>query len=289
MKALAILMKAILLIFTINAIGQETHYDWVKLNLDGQVKSININEFIASEESGNIIKNGKQKAFGGDLWLFFNKEGKIDSLFNFSSEGILFTKYVYVYDIKSLLSEINKFDKDQGLYRKHIFKYNSKNELIEEQLFNNPKGVPTDKYLFFYNEKGLLTEKHHIYYPCIDTSRKELLKTTYEYDIQGNMIKKQLFKKDSTKDFGYSYQYNNNEKLIEQIAFLSSGNMNYKETYQYDERGNRIEICKYNQKNEIEFTQNFQYKFDEIGNWVEMLIFINTNPKFVVERTIKYF
>jgi hypothetical protein len=65
MKALAILMKAILLIFTINAIGQETHYDWVKLNLDGQVKSININEFIASEESGNIIKNGKQKAFNG--------------------------------------------------------------------------------------------------------------------------------------------------------------------------------------------------------------------------------
>lgn len=278
-----VLIIIFLMTFALTAKGQEIHYDWGKLNIKGKVKAMSISEFFAIEESGIIRKNGKQKSFGGDLLFYFNISGTVDSLLNYSSEGTLFTKYSYFYDEKGYLVEIDKS------YRKHLFKYNSDGQMIQEVLYNNPEGLPTNQYLFYYDDKRNMIEKHSIHYPSIDTSRNDILKTKCEYDAQGNLIKKQLFKKDSTNDFAYSYQYNTKGKMTEQTAYLSNGKMNYKETYQYDKKGNCIEIIKYNGQNEINTSKKYQYKFDEFGNWVEAVVFINSIPSFINVRTYKYY
>lgn len=254
------------------------------MQLLGKVKTFKITPYKLVDYFGKVTKGEKQDFWRGDAVIVFDEQG-------FKKEN-------------------NTYNKLGQLNQKVIYKYDDKGKRISRDLYNS-YGKLQMKFLYVYDNKGFKTA-YNSYSPTGELNDSYL----YKNDIKGRMIEEIWIKKDKSFGSKYTYEYNNLGKLSKMCQYTNSENqVDNCTTYKYDklgrisemeifgsnnaptrrtvitydDKGNEKEIKYYDGKGTFLEERNYEYKFDDKGNWVERIEYINQFPKGFLEREITYY
>lgn len=85
------------------------------------------------------------------------------------------------------------------------------------------------------------------------------------------------------------YKYNNGNKITEEINLSENGDIYFTIKKLYDEKGYIIKTSMLDDNENTITTKNYEYtKYDENGNWKELLISENDSLKILIESKIIY-
>jgi hypothetical protein len=162
-------MKKLVMIISIaalmagSAFAQNNNHgktDWEKFGLKGKVKSVTHLHYKPVFKYGEIVKGEKTEEPDGDLYLEYDKQGKITTRkYAFSADGgyiIMGTKYIYANNGR-IIEERDYFDRDGSPMERRCYEYNDDEKIVKET---------------FYGENGKLR---------VDHKGNTVLKT-YKYD-----------------------------------------------------------------------------------------------------------
>lgn len=271
-------------------LGHEVHdhNNLQKYNLKGCVKSLNQNFFnIAIDQHGHISKLDLEKS-SNYYWAVGNQKSN------------------YIFDLNGLLTQEDIYDFDGSIVYSNYFKYDLDIEgrVILEETCNSHKNRDhsIDKWRKFqYNKYG--------YVRCISYSDEEYGHDYFDYDKQGNIIHKSLCNGSDCDydDVDFIYDLKNkdapkilefkNDKLDREFEFkknsasikLSDGKLDAVITY----NDNGDPISSQNSFSEVDIkngktSRKYNYEYDNVGNWVKEIVYINDMPKSMRERQFVY-
>ena len=229
----------------------------------------------------------------------------------YRSDGKLSFKTIYKSDHKNNIVEEDLYNSKGKLKSKTINKYDINGNKIEEVISD-------------YEEMKLVNGKIKMVYDY--NKPKDITKYLYRYDKNRNM-KEMILSKENDEDYGFksSYKFDENNYMIEEATYSLKDKLKYKFTYKRDKRGNVIEENSYDSNNELQWTSiskydkygneevrqhkaikevdnykgepepvgttntKYKYKYDEKGNWIEKIEYVNYIPKKIIEREIEYY
>ncbi len=87
----------------------------------------------------------------------------------------------------------------------------------------------------------------------------------YEYDSNGNEIKRSYYNPDGTLDYYLILEYDSNGNRIKENYYKPDGTLDYYYTGEYDSKGNCIKISQYNADGNL----NNVYEYDSNGNKIK--------------------
>lgn len=300
--------KLLLLCLTIignfyNAFSQEEINNLESKLLLGKVKSIKAVSYDAVEKFGEF-KKGK---LTGTIITEFNSQGYLIKETAYDEKNKISYVTKYIYDLKNNLIEkstpqigillVNKYDLENRLIQTDQLKsdrslrFRTKNKLsvdgkvIESNVYNS-KGILNTKYIFKYDDNG-----NKIDISWYEKNGKLSYKVLKDYDEQGNLIKEDnlidiLGERGSTMTFTY-----NDKNQITETSYTSNDGMEYIRTTEYDQYGNEISENSVSDSSMNQYTTNYSYLYDDIGNWKERKE-ISRGPferLTIVERVITYY
>lgn len=106
------------------------------------------------------------------------------------------------------------------------------------------------------------------------------LKYTFEYDAKGQLTKTCQYTKDAnTLDNCTAYKYDKSGNIVELEIFKSNGDLKRKQVIKYDNKGNEINVRNFDENGNFIDERNYKYQYDEKGNWVERIEYVNDFPK----------
>jgi hypothetical protein len=106
-----------------------------------------------------------------------------------------------------------------------------------------------------------------------------------KFDNEGNKIESVHYDNLGIKEYTETYKYDEKGLVIEETSdFLRTS----KKKYTYDDNGNILKVKEYSIKEVLIGEETYEYKFDNKGNWIVRLFFINGKPNFIEEREITY-
>jgi hypothetical protein len=154
--------------------------------------------------------------------------------------------------------ETNTYLPNGKLIEKTTFLLDAKGNISERKNYNADGSLKL-KEIIKTNENGT---KEEFSYKIKNDSLYLETTTLIKYDIKGNEIERSNFHGDTKKiNDKWKYRYNDTGDIIE-IEFESSF---------------------------LNFKQNFEYKYDQRGNWIEKVEYKGFVPKEITIRQIKYF
>lgn len=224
----------------------------------------------------------------------YNAKGLVESCIRYRN-GDLFEKYMYSYDERNnIIKELNinsngdidnettyerkysqgkevfyrKNDPEYGLDIKQT-QYDSIGRIITEKVNYDNKFIRVIKYSYTdFNKIESITESN--------TDGEFIVSTNYKYDNLQRVIEiKYTFSDNKNKTISIIY------KGDTQIQSLTSQNGDKEEKVIY--QGN---ITEYKKNSD---SYNYEYAFDEKGNWTKITEFKNTIPTYIRERSILYY
>lgn len=86
-----------------------------------------------------------------------------------------------------------------------------------------------------------------------------------------------------------TYKIDAKDNWIEGNFYNADGKLDFKVTNKYDDKGNQIEYNYENAADSIEDKYTYKYKYDEKGNWIKRIIFIDTKAWNIEEHTYEYY
>lgn len=271
------------------ALGQDTVTRKVlisssEMGLKGNVKTYKVTPFKVNEYFGEIQKGGKQDFWNGDV--------------------------VTVFDENGYKTEVNRHNKTGQLFQKIIYKYDGNGRRVSRDVYN-AFGKILLKNVYVYDGSG-----NKLSYNTYKATGELIETFTYKNDSRGRMIEETLTKADKTFQTRYTYKYdatgftseiaqyvqdannlnnsirfkNNRQGLpLEMENYNGSGKMTKKTVYNYDDKGNETVIEIFDGSGKIIERKEFTYTFDDKGNWVERIEYVNHFPKVFIEREITYY
>ncbi|MDT7043269.1 hypothetical protein [Candidatus Nitronereus thalassa] len=114
----------------------------------------------------------------------------------------------------------------------------------------------------------------------------------YQYDAQGQTLKKMIWRDDETKDI---HQYNEKGQVIKTLAYSADGQFSGKTEYDYDVYGNDLGSRTIDSKGNLTSRTTFTYEYDAKKNWVKRISkwLLKEGKPFdkttIMERTITYY
>jgi hypothetical protein len=286
-----------ILLFLIGCVNQKEN---LSKNNDyhGPVKGVTIRYFNAIEKFGEIHKEGIKNF----EYLEYDKRGnliervdsyqkvKINWIYDENDNEVEFRFYSNERLVDNKISEYNsignkevthRYEGDGELFLTYKFVYDEKNNLTKENVFNS-YGTLEFKVVYKYDEKGNKIEDY-----WYESDGSQFRKNKYKFDTKENMIEHYVM-----SDFGedtYMYEYDLNGNILELVNYDENGIKLSKTSYRYDINNNLIEeINHYFNPQEIIKT-TYQYdNFDEYNNFLKKIIFVNDQPKTIVELQITY-
>lgn len=233
----------------------EEQNDRQKKGYNGEIRYVREIIYSTIKENGTLVKG---QVLSDNNFIQFNKLGVIieKGCYNFdSSTNTSYGKTQYQYnDAGFLIEEVAQINKPSKsvLYQ------------IEKIEYDTIINKPIEKLIFVIASKSVTKEKPDI-------------KITYEYDVDGHMIRSHSLS--NLTDTESLYTYNKEGKVVEQI----NTETNQKFTYEYDKHDNCIEENEYkDDKLAVRKTSIFDSKGNEIECVVED-IQKNTTTKIVVK------
>jgi len=242
------------------SVKNSRYTDLQKMNLNGNVESIKFSQFQAVEKNGQIEKQPLPKldymAYV-DNEYHFNKKGMIEDHIQYISNRMTH-KYVYEYD-KNLCTISKKY-------------YNQSGELVNESYFKN-----------VLNEEGeIVEEKEFMTGKNVDSN---VILSTF---VNKNKVEKIVYVGDMI--FGkQKYKYNANNNVIEETDLSEDDQIFLKVKTFYNDKGNIIQTVSVDEKGDTISIENYKYlKFDDKGNWTEMLSTGSDSTEILIESNIVY-
>lgn len=251
---------------------------WQINSINAQIVSDKTNTKTGSYEfiiEGNL-KGKVESIKAGNLVYKFNENGNIKEI---KTTGLHID---YIYE-KEVLKEINE-SSSRGIF-KAVFFY--RNTLLDSNIVktistSNKFNVVSEYCKYYYENDNLVTSINKTLNPIsLEYVHKDnpenayiLVKSTFQYDEESNLIKKEISKK-AIFEPNYTiwntidYSYNENEHCIKRIETNHKGTESIRSIY-FDENGNiKKEEFKYpsNTKNDDIYTYTYE-SFDENGNWL---------------------
>ena len=280
MKYFSCVLLLIVSVYTY-AQGEVAGNDWSKMGLKGKVKSVKTSIYFA-EEKGNDFAKGSTLSQGiypvkkikqySEMERMGVKAFFIQFLVNIIPSAITFDKNGFITE---------KWRYDDIFPKKILYTYDKKNRLIDKSTFVDE--VLETKDTAIYNIKGQLEKE------ILDLKTKDETIYTYTYNVDGELIQRNLKKTEDLPLFKEIYIYNN-KRLVN------------KELYQFDrliwrglyEYGAEGELIKAISQKIDDFIWHSKYTYGQNNQLKEEYLLINESEnngflnKFGSDRRLTY-
>ena len=282
-------MKHILLVLPVlilfSCLGQNFPKNDLELyEVKGKVNHLTIRHYKAIEKDGKIVKGAVNRDGENDQTLTFNKRGyitqayfygKADSLDSklirdhdknyhclgetgYNAKGDKFVEWIWIYDNRGNNTERIQVQEDSSLFTSWYLYYDENSELIARTIFQSPNSGLFDSLRWILDDKNRQIEEwNYGYYGLYGFNKVEYLDAT-------NMIGK-IFRYDYFKDLSDYYELSYNDHDLISVARQFSADSTLQQTL------------------------SFEYEYDDRGNWVNKIQFINEEPVNYDERRIIYY
>jgi hypothetical protein len=192
-------------------------------------------------------------------------------------------KDVYFYNEKGDLDYREEYDANDSLIGKTIFEKSIKGNLIERRFYFDTEGKFKIGSHFVYegntndDEDSIIESAHY------DENEKIIPESFHQYDPSEHTKKKII-----NTDNGY---------IVEELRFNEKGIFSHRIKTVYDSQGNRKEHFCYEPDGTLYLKDEFVYKFDSTGNWIEQIDNhwvigwgeFKLTPLSITRRRIEYF
>jgi hypothetical protein len=264
--------------------------------------------------SGSILKKIELSEYGEEekrIENEYNQDAKITVQTTYDDGNLASkTEYTYYEDGK-LKTEREEYAYTDAHYLRS-YQYDDFGNpilIIRKEINEKDTLITSNKKLTHqYNEKGIRTETY-IYWDEEETKIK--------YDAKGNVILSEIVKGYENAILPkHTYTYNDENLLIKESSYYAGNEFAFANHFTYNKDGLVIEEgfstemnaepkkkkeIRFNQFNQIIEQKTFDddgnseesirlvYENDAQGNWTKRTVFINNEPRNIVERTITYY
>lgn len=249
--------------------------------LKGCVKQVLEENFKPDQNSGQIILVDKLDYKGKRPTLkIFDKKGNCIRVISYTLDNKIRSFYISEFDSLECGSKVSYFSGDSHLTGYILNKCDKRgNDSIGIGYDKNNNIV--DKYIWHYNENNLLIET--LEYKFKNLERK----TTYQNDKFGNQIEIRIYSAEDSLIGMYKNEFDSiGNKIIEML--YSKENLYSIKHIKYNNNQNITEELTYNTQGKLIEKINYEYKYDEKGNWIERLELNSDIPQIITTRKIHY-
>ncbi len=295
-----------------------------KQHITNNIKSIKESKYEAIELFGEVTKGDMLLEYKSFCEKKYNEKGYLVNKI-YSIANRVFLKETFIYDRYGNVSE-NTYEYSEytiPIYppiSKEIYKYNSENKLIEKREYYNTYDENVSVETYNYNSNGKLIEKflnneldESYQY---DSKGNLILKNkygyadfpeseTFKYDSKGKLVERKVegelteYCKNNDKgdlEVKTIHYHNNHDHRVETYIYDSIGSLFHEnrtdeivEINEYDEKNNLI-WCYYGEINVgLLYKVECRYDFDNYGNWIKKVEYVNDVPIWITEREYTYY
>lgn len=257
--------------------------DWAKMDLEGQIERLTKRVYNAKKKGEELVL-GTIVADPMENWdIQFDKKGFIQSKKCYDTNNDLALSYTYSYKKKNKLTEKSLLDANAELIEKTLYKSNGKGQCTEETIYKADNSMLVE-YSYHYNRNGTLSEMK------IDVPKNSVISLAryeYIYNKAGQRIGQKNYDRESNKlTQTYEYKYDNKGNRIEHLITNHTGDFTFKWTYKYNDKNLQVAMERHFNGGSL---CEYQYTFDEKGNWTRKVELEKGKVVFVEERTISYY
>ncbi len=187
----------------------------------------------------------------------FNSKGRQVGLQFFRENGEIRKRWVFELYADGSTKEIKEYDSNDTQTAKFLcFYYKDDNKYSEK--FYGKEGLFISWREYTFNDKGLLIQEK-------------------KYDEGGGPIGRILF------------TYDARDNMLERLESVLNANNTTRYVFTYDENDNVTSEKKYDKHETLIETKTYAYLYDEKGNWIERLEYVDGVEKKLNKRSILYY
>lgn len=203
----------------------------------------------------------------------YDDKGNVIEWVWYSSNSLVSSKISFKYDEKGNKIEVISYKSDGSVGHKDSYKYDEKGSLVEVTSYESNGTLSRNSYKNKYDEKGNRIEVIS-YKSDGSVSQKE----SYKYDERGKLIEHDELKLDGSWVSKLLIKYDDKgNKIEEKYINADAAIINYKYTFKYDEIGNITEQVIYDIWNDNLIYSILSNKYDDNGNIIESIKNNNLN------------
>ena len=232
-------------------------------------------------EAGHNINSIKIDSQGdtSKTEYLYNEEGKLTDVIEYDKDGKRGNQYVNTYDQNGFKDSYSLFYQGEMIFSKRsVFSIDSN---LTEICNLDGNGNPTECTFKKYNEKNQLIENVR----QVNGQFYEMF--TIDYDDEGNRIEEKVFDEFMNLTDWNLFKYENGQ-MVELKEMDGSGTLSRHEIRQYDDEGNHIKTTYYSNGGKALFSHEWEYIFDDHGNWIKKIMIVSGNAAYITERVITY-
>ncbi len=218
-----------------------------KRKLIGLVRRVEAEFAVFEIIDGNATETRHQSA-GYEV---YDLEGKL--IEEISSYRLLIDdtyKDIYIYNEQGKLIERDEYDENESLVGKTIFEQSDNGNRIEKHYYFDGHGkLKLGSHTLYDNEDNIVETAHY------DENEKVTPHHVYKSNPSQKVRKNTVF-----SDDGYT---------IEEFRYDEKNEYTHRKTTSYDSKGNRKEYFCYEPDGTLYLKDEYNYKFDSVGNWIE--------------------
>lgn len=249
------------------------------LGLKGKVKSFKITPYKVTEHFGEVEKAGRVDYWRGDIISIFDEQGfKIQSD-RFDKAGQLQQRVFYKYNPAGNRTSRDTYNSAGRISIRHTYVYNEKGHSVAVNGYDPAKGL-VESYTYKTDERGRVIEE-----TCVKTTQPTCNNYKLTYDRDGKILSNCVEGKTDNSCEKYTYD---KQGRITQIELLKDGKLDKKTIITYDAQGNEHSIKNFNAENVFQDEREYSYKYDDKGNWIQRIEYVNKFPRLMLEREISY-
>jgi site-specific DNA-cytosine methylase len=254
--------------------------------LIGLVKKVET-DFAVFENINGILKETRHQFAG---YSIYDLEGRlVEEVSPYRLMMYDAYKDIYFYDENGELAYREEYDENNLLIGKSVF---------EKSVYGNLK----ENNYYFDDTKNLKLGSHLVYEgdnndQDADIASNSSIIEVAHYDKDEKINPQHFHKYDSSERIKIETTHNESGRIDQIYAFNDKGEFSHKMTRVYDLNGNNIEHFCYDSDGTLYLKDEYVYKFDLVGNWIEQVDHhwvigwgeFNLTPLSITRRKIEYF
>ncbi|MCZ2100477.1 MAG: hypothetical protein LC107_02940 [Chitinophagales bacterium] len=252
--------------------------DWSKEKLIGEVSKITTTIFSAINENDTVIRGEAIRPIED----FYNPQGYKTEIFKYYSGGALNQKELYTYDKYGFMLTKKVYNAENNLRFRTEHKYDNRGNQTEVIYYDYRDNI-TSRVVYFYDfSDNMIEEISYIHGDSL------AYKKTFKNNENGLKVEEYVY--NSEEEIGHytRYKYDSHGNETELKYFNPDGTANMIIKYHYDKYQNITDEVFYRPDSLIA-RWNYEYRFDDRGNWISKTRFMNNNGLDIFERKIEYY